>query len=50
MKITLISRLDIKQLIEMLTPIVNEMVKLLEESVGIKPQTSTFEMIITNKS
>ena len=35
---------------EMLIPVVDEMVKLLEESVGIRTQTSIFEMIVTNKS
>lgn len=35
---------------EMLDPIIKEMVKLLEESVGISPPTPNLEMIITNKN
>ncbi|MEG0307674.1 MAG: ethanolamine ammonia-lyase reactivating factor EutA [Clostridium sp.] len=35
---------------EMLTPVITEMVKVLEESVGIRPQTPTLNMIITNKN
>lgn len=35
---------------EMLKPIINEMVKVLEESVGISNPTSNLEMIITNKN
>lgn len=35
---------------EMLKPIIDEMVKILEESVGISPQTKNLEMIITNKN
>ncbi|MEG1255890.1 ethanolamine ammonia-lyase reactivating factor EutA [Clostridium sp.] len=35
---------------EMLTPVITEMVKVLEESVGIRKQTPTLDMIITNKN
>ena len=35
---------------EMLGPIIQEMVRLLEESVGISPPTPNLEMIITNKN
>ncbi len=35
---------------EKLSPIINEMVSLLEQSVGIKEKTSLFDLIVTNKS
>ena len=34
----------------MLMPVINEMVKLLEESVGISPATPNLDMIVTNKN
>ena len=36
--------------IEKLTPIINEMVNLLEQSVGLKEKTSIFDIVVTNKS
>lgn len=43
-------KLGYKATIEMLTPVIDEMVKYLEESVGIKNKTSLFDFIVTNKS
>ncbi len=43
-------KLGYKATIEMLTPVVKEMVKYLEESVGIHTKDSLFDYIVTNKS
>lgn len=39
-----------KVTIEKLSPIIDEMVSLLEQSVGVKEKTSLFDLIVTNKS
>lgn len=43
-------KIGYKATVEMLTPIVKEMVKYLEESVGIHPKDSLFDYVVTNKS
>lgn len=43
-------KLGHKTTVEMLEPVIDEMVKCLEQSVGLKPKDETFDFIVTNKS
>lgn len=43
-------RIDDIATVEKLLPVVNEMVRFLEESVGVKEKTHLFDYIVTNKS